>query len=208
MTLSEALLITSALAFAALFAIVGVQLFDRYRPFLPPQVDREPKEPPRLHVRLLRHLVGGRTPAPGVPHEGATEDYADRLRDLRDAAAIEDRPLDPIEAETWVALNEYEQRATRLYLDAAGRIDRALSDFARAHDGLPAVELPEHVPAAETIEIALMHLRYGVREPAHAPRGVETDTAEIDVKALRKALDDEDRLYAWAAGDYETAVAV
>jgi hypothetical protein len=206
MTVSDALLITSALAFAALAGILGMAWFRRYRPF--PQVDREPKEPPRLHLPALRHLVGRRAPAPGEPHEGATGEYADLLHDLRDAAATEDRPLDPVEAELWAALNDYEARATRLYLDAAARIDRALSDFARAHDGLPAVELPVDVAAAETIDIALMHLRYGDREPAHTPRGVETDTAEFDATALRQALDDEDRLYAWVGGDYATAVAV
>jgi hypothetical protein len=122
--------IVTATVWAGILALAGIWVIRRVFVWYHSHgrtVAREPKEAPPstapaarpwdLPVRLVRNLVDrrGAAPEPGEHHEGATEDFRDELRALRDA------PLSP---ELEPVLTEVEIRA-----DVHDDLDQIMRDF-------------------------------------------------------------------------------
>jgi hypothetical protein len=144
-TLSDALLITSALAFAALLGIAAAA-WRRRRP-QPRQDGREAEtRPPRLWLRLVRRLVftlrygpqpagiealltwtppARKAPAPLV-HTGATEEFVRELRGLHDM---------PVAPELAPVLSEVEIRAD-VHADLDAMMDAFRFDLDHILDGV------------------------------------------------------------------------
>lgn len=101
------------------------------------------------------------------------------------------RPSGPALADLDVAaaLDEYETVVGAAYRQCASRIGAALTLFAVKGQ----IEVPA-VRALSSIEIALLHLRHGVLEPASAYRPATTATSEHDFAGLRALLAAEDAL--------------
>jgi hypothetical protein len=128
----------------------------------------------RRRAAAGRAAVAGHTPTP-APAGPA-------LADLDMAQAVDD----------FVAVVGAEYRR------AASVIGDALAAFCapgQRADGQPraAIRAPK-VNASTSIEIALLHLRYGVLEPASAYRPATTSTQEHDFAGLRQLLAAEEAL--------------